>query len=318
MLAASPDSFVLLEPGTVLLPPPGISTDAGTHHETCCETGLAAVPARFVSVDVDAGLVEIETLGHEVFAPEQCAGIVHDTGAFPHQISSYRIRVWVKRSSLLSVTKKAFTGSDFELAAGLPVQVLDGGELSFGLYETTREFVLPPGSVVTGETYRASKWTKRDRIASKTESRLLLGAVGIVGDGGLIPLAAGEYWSSKSVTTSGSSAVVQVEARCARMRAAIPSSSLITIDAGEHEDSASIGLCAVVCNTEVRPGAPVFWPDGRLAGTTSGDGACGSRASWIVGDMKCFDVTLQNVDGSLPLCFRTRDLREGRMKVRGL
>jgi len=309
--AAAPDSFVLLKPSSTLFPAVGITTDAGTKHWGCCESGDKTITARFVADDGD--FIEIETLGREPDATLHCGATYSDNGAFDHQLFRYQLRVRVRRSDVATVLRAPIHTGWADVAAGLPVEMSDGG-MVFGLYGTTRDFVLPMPESAAGLTYTPSRWKALPDATHAQELRLLSGLVAPVGDGGTIWLLPGETWPRSAGRVQGEETVLSVSAPCARLKTRVPSEALMTLKAEGKGGYGTIGLCAAYSENRIRAGAKVFWPDGRVAGVLRrADGLWGPTWSGDGGTI-CANTTLQGVEGSLPLWFRPEDVPSLRSK----
>ena len=229
------------------------------------------IAARFIADE--GALIQIETLPSATNPELHCAATHEDDEWFPHELGRYRIRVWVRRGSVATVLRSALKGNGVEAAAGLPVEVLDGGFVQLGLYETTRECTVPLAASAVGITYSAARWHSTEPNEAPEVHRLRVGVSGRIGDGGTVALLPGESWPASAVKREGGNAIVAIEDRCLRLSARVPCEAFMEVDAGPRSSSGSVA---------------------------SGFAATGGR--------RCFDITLQGVEGALPLCFDPRDV----------
>src|SRR4051812_42915241 len=98
-LCAGADRFVVLRPGTEFLPPAQIQSAGTTEHPECCSDADRTVVARLIAEEGER--LQIETLGVEPDLSLHCGVIGSDDPWFPHQLSHYRIRLWVSRKAVL-------------------------------------------------------------------------------------------------------------------------------------------------------------------------------------------------------------------------
>ncbi len=327
LLAATPQQFVLLKPGTVLRPPQGISASADTEHPACCDDATRTVVARFIA---DAGdLLEIETLGTEPDPLLHCGVTGEDNWDFAQALASYRLRVFVDRAAVVPVLERTLRrsfsdGTSVVIGAGLPVDASEEGLLHFGRFQTTQRLTVPAKSSEVGTTYTPARirpgaaalrelmpgW-RQEKTPSKSWFIASGDSLATVGHDGSALLTTGLSWPAARVTRIDGGVLVPLDdGACVKLVA--KASRADVFEAPEpvppRYPRVSISLCVGWSDTCVRPGSTVFWPDGRVAGTTAGDGLTRAFDAGLPGH-QCFHVTLQGVNGSLPLCLRDSDIR---------
>jgi hypothetical protein len=315
LLSLAQAEYVLLKPGTALLPPVGIATGK-PHVPECCSESEGMVAVRLLRAEGDR--LEVETLGEKPDERVHCGFNAFDHGAYSHQLSSYRLRVWVNREAAMRVTARPIElrfddGTEVTLGPGLPVHT-EGPErnrVRFGFLRSTRPFTLLLEEGALAPSYRlAAPMPEPAEECASSENEwwtLPRAATATMGRAGTLPLNAREQWPTCAVRFDGrGGALVPVWWGCASLRAKVPAKALRRATRVPGYGHGGGTLCGHAGPIEVRSGAKAFWPNGEVAGTTSGDYL--DLPFQERKGRRCFDVTLQNIGSSLPLCFDPADL----------
>jgi hypothetical protein len=322
LLLAKPE-YVLLKPGTAFYPPDGIPAGIA-NADSCCGEAKGMVAVRLLRTEGDR--LEVETLGEVPENQDHCGFNADDNGALNYQLASYRLKVWVKRDAVLEVIarplKQRFEdGTVVRLGAGLPVHT-EGPEptrVRFGLLETAPAFNLLLEEGQLGHSYQPGKpFAERARVNGKDPPcrsadadlwTLSSDTIATLGPEGRLLLIAQQQWPSCAVRFDGKGgALVPVESHCAMLTVRIPADAIERSPRAPQTLMFKRSLCFYDGSLEARAGASVYWPNGAIAGRTSGD-QLHPPFQEVLG-RRCFDATLQNIGSSLPLCFDPADLKE--------
>jgi hypothetical protein len=301
-LAAAPEEFVLLRPGAALLPPEGIDAGTSTTVSACClDNPLErSNVVRFVSEQGD--WLQIETLGYEPDRDDHCGVEGHDDQNFQHRLKSYRLQLRVRRSDVVTVTRQAVKlgypdGTRALVNAGAPAEVA----ASEGLVRFAGEVTLELPATALGLHYSPSQPLGSDKLVRwfsvTTDTDARIGPKGFIHFGEATPVAA---------TYTKDAVLLEQRTRCARLVALAPKSAVKKHAPGHSGALLRVAMCVELGDWNVPVESTVYWPDGRVAGTTT-DAEAISRVR-TVGKRKCSDVQLQGSSSVLPLCFDTDGL----------
>lgn len=174
-LSGAPE-YVLLKPSPTFFPPEGVPNEATTRgFSGCCDHSNQTIAVRFIA---DAGeFIEVETLGTEGDRQLHCGATFVDAPAFNGQLRSYKLRVRVRRSDVATVLRRPLRTPTAEVAAGVPVEFIDGGlcgELASTFVRAGATVYWPDGRIAGVTRRRDGLWGSTDTDAGMVCSDVTL------------------------------------------------------------------------------------------------------------------------------------------------
>jgi len=224
-------------------------------------------------------------------------------------LDAFRLRLHVPVRSLVPVTAREVTqsfddGTSVRIARGVPLENLGRGDLHRArLGELSTVVRLAARDV--GTRYLPSAAPEAATPTGLLAIDALRAGVPILGSTGHVQSSEGRGDVAVFAREAhGSELLVELRPRCAALRVRVP----------PHVVSDSIGSAAATALAPsaappfVEPGAHIFWPDGRDAGTITRRVSAGEEVE-AEGELRCFARALHPSEPTdIVLCFRRTDV----------